>query len=771
MQPESPPASPILQSLQTLETLARPAKAGKTAALEPAGRFCAEGRLALDAVAVTVRNVGTLDRPVTSESATALHAASAPARHGRREATLLDKHVRDTGEIDASALSLEWAAGALASLQAEVAQALGVLCLEARLHNLLVYGPGQFFKPHQDTEKHPGMVATLVLVWPSAHIGGELRVCHRDTELHFASQHLRASAIRWFAFYADCRHEVAPVSEGWRIVLTFDLVLPAEPARPRTPVHPPLLDALRAHFHPEDGEPCLQPWVLLLDHEYTERGLRWRLLKGEDRARVAALQAACEPLGLTVHLALAAIHEQWTAIGAYGGRRGGVGEPEPDELIDEDMVLDFWVDADDRPLRRDALHVAPADTASFTETGEDFLVDEEYEGYMGNYGETLDYWYRRAALVIQTPLAAEASRFTTDFDAALADALALARGGRSDELSQRLEAAMKALRMQCQTRGRKLLGHYAELAVALPDAAQAHALCEGFAWNDLVPSDAAALACLARRWGAPWMQALLQNWTARSMAWRFSGWNDKQNDDVSPWPQSLAEFVLKGESAGLQAAVIDDILDRCRAALIAADKSFASFPPAVRSATLERRLQRVGDLAAALQRSTTAPQHQAALVRHVQAHPGLYPLRQLGPLLQHWPSDAVMLQPVQGLRAAVIQTLQQALDEPAPPAGDSSLHDVEWTCRCKDCGEVIAWAESANGQPLVLAMAESRRQHVQSRLQETGVALDTETVKQGSPHKLVIRKPPDLAARRSARRSAWTDDLAALGLRSRTAQR
>jgi 2OG-Fe(II) oxygenase superfamily len=223
MQPESPPASPILQALQTL---APRAKAGKTAALKPAGHFCAEGRLALDAVGVTVRNVGTLDRPVTSESAAALHAASAPARHGRREATLLDKRVRDTGEIDAGALSLEWAAGALPSLQAEVAQALGVPCLEARLHNLLVYGPGQFFKPHQDTEKHPGMIATLVLVWPSAHIGGELRVCHRDTEVHFASQHLRASAIRWFAFYADCRHEVAPVSEGWRIVLTFDLVLP-----------------------------------------------------------------------------------------------------------------------------------------------------------------------------------------------------------------------------------------------------------------------------------------------------------------------------------------------------------------------------------------------------------------------------------------------------------------------------------------------------------------------------------------------------------------
>lgn len=764
----SPPASPILQALPTS---GGPAKTGKKATRESAGRFSAEGRLALDALAVTVRNVGTLDHPVTPESAAALHAASAPAHHGRREATLLDKRVRDTGEIDAGALSVEWAAGALPTLQAEVAQALGAPGLEARLHNLLVYGPGQFFKPHQDTEKHPGMVATLVLVWPSAHIGGELRVCHRDTEVRFASQHLRAGTIRWFAFYADCRHEVTPVDEGWRIVLTFDLVLPAGPARPHTPVHPPLLNALRAHFHPKDGDPCLQPWVLLLDHEYTERGLRWRLLKGEDRARVDALRAASEPLGLTVHLALAAIHEQWTAIDGYTGRRGVPGDPEPDELIDEDMVLDFWVDADDRPLRRDALHVAPADAVSFTETGEDFLVDEEYEGYMGNYGETLDYWYRRAALVIQTPLGAEASRFTTDFNAALADALALARAGRCEELSQRLLGAKKALRMQCETQGRKLLARYAELAMALPDAAQAHALCEGFEWTDVMPVDAAAWARLARRRGAPWMQALLQALTARLMGWRFSEWNARKGDGVAPWPQSLAEFVLKGASAGLPADVINDILDRCRAALVAADKSFAASPPALRSATLERRLHAVGDLAAALQQSTTAPECHAALVRHVQAHPGLYPLRQLRPLLQAWPPEALLLQPVQGLRAAVIQALQQALDEPALPAGDCSLRDIEWTCRCKDCGEVIAWAESANGQPLAMAMAEPRRQHVQSRLQDTGVALDAETVKQGSPYKLVIRKPPDLAARRAAQRRAWTTDLAALGPRSRQARR
>ena len=116
--------------------------------------------------------------------------------------------------------------------------ALGLPALRLALHNLLVYGPGQFFKPHQDTEKHEGMVGTLVLVWPAPHIGGRLRLRHGRQRHDFDSQHLRAQSLRWLAFYADCQHEVRPVQEGWRVVLTFDLLLPQDEAQPRHRRHP-----------------------------------------------------------------------------------------------------------------------------------------------------------------------------------------------------------------------------------------------------------------------------------------------------------------------------------------------------------------------------------------------------------------------------------------------------------------------------------------------------------------------------------------------------
>jgi hypothetical protein len=388
------PLSPILRALE--RALGRSSRRPRSKADKSADTFCAEGHLPVDALTVSVKDLGSLASPLPPATAQALHATSTPARHGLRDKTLLDKRVRDTGELCADTLALRWADGVCDALQGEVASVLGLQQAEARLHNLLVYGPGQFFKPHQDTEKHPGMVGTLVLVWPSPHIGGELVVRRGSDQAHFASQHLNADTIRWCAFYADCRHEVLPVSEGWRVVLTFDLVLPAKNATPRAPVPPAFSDALREHFLPSTG-PALRPWVFLLDHEYTERGLHWSLLKGADRPRVAALRAAAEALGLTVHLALADIHDQWTATVDGGGRRRGRGDwderndPEPDELIERGIVLNHWIDANDRPLSRDELPVVEADTESFSDTDESFLVNQEYEGYMGNYGETLDY--------------------------------------------------------------------------------------------------------------------------------------------------------------------------------------------------------------------------------------------------------------------------------------------------------------------------------------------------------------------------------------------
>src|SRR5437588_115189 len=83
--------------------------------------------------------------------------------------------------------------------------------LRAELHAMLVYGTGQFFLPHQDSEKDDAMVGTLVVSLPSAHTGGELAVEHCGESVTYRASKEHLSFV---AFYADCRHEVKPSSPG-----------------------------------------------------------------------------------------------------------------------------------------------------------------------------------------------------------------------------------------------------------------------------------------------------------------------------------------------------------------------------------------------------------------------------------------------------------------------------------------------------------------------------------------------------------------------------
>jgi len=150
-----------------------------------------------------------------------------PARYGLRDETLLDKRVRDTWEIPKSRLKIDqrrWKRTLLPVLE-RLRSDLGLpagCTLKAELHNALVYAPGQFFLPHQDSEKGDDMVGTLVVMMPSAFKGGALVIEHGGEKVTYRGSKKSLSLI---AFYADCHHEVRPVTEGYRVALTYNLML------------------------------------------------------------------------------------------------------------------------------------------------------------------------------------------------------------------------------------------------------------------------------------------------------------------------------------------------------------------------------------------------------------------------------------------------------------------------------------------------------------------------------------------------------------------
>jgi hypothetical protein len=168
----------------------------------------------------------------------------------------------------------------------------------AEFYKLLMYDPGSFFVSHRDTEKTPGMFATLVLVLPSNSTGGELIVRHKGREVRLDLRCEDPAEAAFAAFYADCVHEVLPVTAGYRLTLIYNLLRRGKGPVPKPPSYvgeqARLTKILRAWVDdkqsPDNDAP--EKIVYLLEHAYTSAELGFEALKGADAAAAGVLTAA-----------------------------------------------------------------------------------------------------------------------------------------------------------------------------------------------------------------------------------------------------------------------------------------------------------------------------------------------------------------------------------------------------------------------------------------------------------------------------------------------
>ncbi|KAI0293290.1 hypothetical protein B0F90DRAFT_1763795 [Multifurca ochricompacta] len=107
--------------------------------------------------------------------------------------------------------------------------------IKLELCRLNVYDKGSgsgssFFKSYVDTPPPDGkkkMFGSLVIVFPTPHEGGTLRLRHHGQEWTFDSAlelaGVRTPTIGYIAFFSDVKHKVAPVTSGHRVTLTYNL--------------------------------------------------------------------------------------------------------------------------------------------------------------------------------------------------------------------------------------------------------------------------------------------------------------------------------------------------------------------------------------------------------------------------------------------------------------------------------------------------------------------------------------------------------------------
>ena len=729
-------------------------------------RFSAQRTVVPDDLTIEIAGVGPLELPVSAAQVKRLRSIARPARYGLGEQTLIDAGVRDTWELPKSRVRIDrrrWnktLVPVLDELRAELGLPDGCR-LRAQLHSVLMYEQGQFFAPHKDSEKVDAMVGTLVVTLPSTSRGGALVVQHGGRREEYRSSNRLLSFV---AFYADCQHEVLPLTSGHRVALTYNLSLEGDSSTGK-------IDALavadvssflRTHFEAQDR------LVYLLDHEYTEHGLSFERLKGVDAGRVAVLRAAARERDDEIVLALADVHETWSCDEPYQ-RHSWYDEDddEPDtgsydlgELLDGGTTLVASIDSSGVPAQVGASGVRDDEMCATTPSGQLQPYASEYEGYMGNYGNTMDRWYRRGAVVMwprshDFAVRAQGSpRWALD---ALCGLL------REKDLAGARERTGSLAPFWADVAGRQLesdeqvagdgaeLGTALDVAFELDDAPLATMLLRPFRLDQISTREASALAAAVDRYGVDWFRQLLAEWETARRGWGHDG---QRRVWIAELPALCRALTERGAWN-----VARDLVEVSATGLLATLERAGSLPqPSRRAHALDELAGPAAGLlvgAVIAEDTEVGAKLSAALsADDEQLRCAMTTLR----LVAAVAPEQLTVGAIEGLAEITRMRLSARLARPARDPDDWSICAPD-TCTCQLCGKLRAFLVDPGCQHLDWPLAEQGRRHVHDRIDRNELPVRHETRRSGRPYTLVLTKTSALFERERRVRDVDLVDL------------
>jgi predicted 2-oxoglutarate/Fe(II)-dependent dioxygenase YbiX len=757
------------------------------------GDFFASGRAEFLAPRLEVEGVGPIALPLLPAQAKQLIKAATRAPFGRGADTVVDTKVRRTWQIEANCVGISgkhWAK-TLDSIVERAAEGLGVAgSVSAELYKLLVYDKGSFFVSHRDTEKAPGMFATLVLALPSHSKGGELVVRHQDRETRLDLACEEPSEIAFAAFYADCVHEVLPVTSGCRATLVFNLVRKEKGKAPQPPSYEAEADKVTRLLRDwvdekasasidataadctENASP--EKLIIPLEHAYTPAELAFDTLKGADAAVSRLLATAAPQAGCDVHLALLTIWESGSA--EYNGRenwhyrRGrrdsgveeNASEFEVVEVHDSRKTLSDWCRPDRVATTLGKLPIED-DEVSPPDALDDMEPDEEhFHEATGNEGASFDRTYARAALVVWP-----SNRILAVLNQGGLEATLPFLG----ELVDKWQSARAKKGAPHKRQADELAGHM----IATWPVTTWHRR------DRSEPSDVGRMLSLLGRLGT---QTLIER-----MLDKLISQQGHDNADNSAILEVLAHFEPASGAGWLKKIIAAngvDALSSCGALLASALKGRFAKTPAQLSGAAQSLLDNLpGDPASApkdqwgrprgakadaafvVDLTTVVDGVDAGLAKWVAAHviawPGHFDLdRVLVPasklLIKKRGRSGLAFDT---LHAAAVTHLETRIAETLEPPRD-------WTrpsaigCQCQYCRELSRFLADTGSPTWTLRAAQHTRTHVENEINRARSDVKISTERRGSPHSLIAVKNQASYERRVAQRKQDLADLAAL---------
>jgi len=750
------------QLLEAIRTVDRP------------GTVYTSGDLPLVMPGLEVEGLGAVRLPLGKTQARKLAKLCHQAPYGKGTETVIDLDVRRTWELDPAEFQLtnpKWDA-LLATIVGTVQQELGLenRKLTAHLYKLLLYEKGGFFLPHRDGEKLDRMVATLVVGLPSVHEGGELIISHEGSRHEIAYTGAASGyELSYAAFYADCEHEVRPVRSGYRLCLVYNLTLTKIQRKKgiTAPTSGSAIAAIAKILRDGREDEARQKLAVTLDHRYTQDGLTLDKLKGVDRARAEVLFEAAEQAGWVAHLALVTLWQSGSAEGDEyeysryrSGRRRWYNEDEEEddeyeenaseyemgEIFDESLSINHWSDRKGNQVALGEIQLIEDEIVSDQALAEWDPSDEEFEGYTGNAGMTLERWYHRAAVVIWPR--------EGHFDVLCGAGTEAAIGG--------LDAMVAQLKRTPKVRREEQRETCREFAAAIIESWQPKH--RGYSWDGTSDEiDRSVFPSLLQQLDDPKMvRRFLANVMPRDGGVRL----DKSFPAFCRrhgWPSFEAELtaVISAASAttiSRNAALLQNLcmnrdksaerIGLCRRLADRAVASLVTFDdqPAENDWQIARldRHTLLGSLVKSML-AVTADQELARLIEHVLSCDDKYDLTNshLAAIftLESWlvgklaePHSAIsrwLAECRSALESRVAQVPQKPTDYRRP---------AKLSCSCSDCRELTRFLAKADESVHRFPVRKDRRQHLHQIIDRHKCDLTHVTERRGSPYTLVCTK-------------------------------
>jgi hypothetical protein len=455
-------------------------------------------------------------------------------------------------------------------------------------------------------------------------------------------------------------------------------------------------------------------------------------------------------------------------------------DPEPDDpdayivgdLIDSSVTLEHWIDEPSGGGAPEPVATAVADEEVCASTASSALSPHaaEYEGFMGNYGNTMDRWYRRAALVLWPRERA----FAVRAEASPGWALKTLQGRlRAGELRESREMAASLLPFWNDVAGhdeqRGQLGPALRVAAGLEAPELAAALLLPFQRELLTPPQARDFVALVARYGELWTRGLLGSWANPPSRGMHFG----RRRELLTWLAALrplCESLRAAPGAAGETAARLLVEDGWRALQQEITERRSLLPPSEREKALAALAKPIlGWLggAAAADGAESAGQPHAAAAPIEQAigwlcsddNEALVPclvgvLRMAAKRSERARTGTVGLSAVARHCA---ESVAARLATPARAAGDWAIPPPAG-CHCALCHRLGAFLSSPERR-LEWPLAKQGRQHLHNRIDRHELPVRHETRRKGSPYVLVLEKTDALFTREAAARRAWQSDL------------